>query len=379
LNQLAAPGSPTATRLIAETKGLELITRKIGTLNCAVLSVLLIGYVTSAEAAQLALAFGQSKRPQESATRILRTEDFADPGLQRGSGIEPVEFAVEISPRLAPHLFRLIPGTDTRWSENPRLVGRIEISRIGDDRVLQTIDVIAVEDVSDFTRTFCARDINFDGYLDIMVLSEHGAKWGSYQYWLFDPISGKFITSELTRQLGEIKANTYVWSSESRTLHVGFLNLDQARIGETYRIEDAGLKLIEIEDRLKDCDGNFRKVKYKIIDGKRNGKDTFPLEPCQRITEDIAAVESHNYEMRLEMGQALRVEVDGDLDLVLALSGPDGKLLLVVEDLNESDEHGISWTTEVAGTYRLEVRPKKKHPVSGRYDISMQQPGNIAR
>jgi hypothetical protein len=76
---------------------------------------------------------------------------------------------------------------------------------------------------------------------------------------------------------------------------------------------------------------------------------------------------------------ALRVEVDGDLDLVLALSGPDGKVLLVVKDLVESDEHGISWTAEVTGTYRLEVRPLKKHPVSGRYDISMQQPRNTAR
>lgn len=73
------------------------------------------------------------------------------------------------------------------------------------------------------------------------------------------------------------------------------------------------------------------------------------------------------------------MEVEGDLDLVLVLSGPDSKLLLVVEDLKESDEHGISRTAEVTGIYRLELRPLKKNPVSGRYDISMQQSGPNAR
>ena len=230
-----------------------------------------------------------------------------------------------------------------------------------------------------FTKSFSAEDINFDGYLDIKVLSDHGAKWGSYQYWVFDPTSRKFTSTELTRQLGEIKANTRDWNSESRTLHVGFLNLDQARIGETYRIENAGLTLIEIQDRVKDCEDNFREVTYKIIDGKRNGREALLLEPCQRIWENVTAGESHNYEMRLEAGQPLRVEVEGDLDLMLVLSGPDSKVLLVVEDLNESGEHGISWTAEVTGTYRLEVRPLKKNPVSGRYDISMQQPRPNAR
>jgi len=353
--------------------------RRFGTPSFALLSALLLGYVASAEAAHSRLALVQPKRLQEPATRILRAEDFADPGLQRGSGLETVEFAVEISPRLRPYLIRLIPGKDTRWSEKPRFVGKIEISRTGEDRVLQTIDVIAVQDVSSFTKTFCAEDINFDGYLDLKVLSEHGAKWGSYQYWVFDPTSGRFITNKLTRQLAEIKANTRVWNSESRTLQVGFLNLDQARIGETYRIEDAGLTLIGIEDRVKDCEGNFHKVTTRIIDGKRNGKVAVLIEPCQRITENIAAGETHHYEMRLEAGQPLRVEVDGELDLELVLSGPDGKVLVVVQDLNESDEHGISWTAEVTGTYRLEVRPLKKNPASGRYDISMQQPHNIVK
>jgi len=354
-------------------------TRKIGVLGFAILNVLLIGEFESAESAYSALARAQSKPSQEPTTRILRAEEFADPGLQRGSGLEPVEFVVEISPQLSPYLFRLIPTSDSRWSNDPRFVGKIEISRIGDKRLLQAIDVTVVEDVSSFTSTFCAEDINFDGYLDLKVLSEHGAKWGSYQYWVFDPVSGKFVTSKLTEQLGEIKANTYVWSSSSRTLRVGFLNLDQARIGETYQIENAGLTLIEIEDRVKDCEGNFRKVRYKLVDGKRNGKDTLLLEPCQRVWENIVAGESHNYEVRLEAGQTARVEVDGDLDLVLVLSGPDSKVLFVVEDLNESDEHGISWTAEATGTYRLEVRPKKEHPVSGRYDISMEQPRNLAR
>src|SRR5262245_52008772 len=152
---------------------MNIAARKFITSSCAILSLVLIGYVTSAEAAHSALALVQSKHPQEPATRILRAEDFADPGLQRGSGLEPVEFVVEISPQLPPYLFRLIPTSDSRWSNDPRFVGKIEISRINDKRLLQTIDVTVVEDVSSFTRTFCAEDINFDGYLDLKVLSEH--------------------------------------------------------------------------------------------------------------------------------------------------------------------------------------------------------------
>ena len=352
--------------------------QKFGTATCAILSVLLIDYVRFASAAHSDLTSIPAKLPQR-AMQILRAQDFADSRLDRGSGLEPVEFAVEINPGLAPYLFRLLPDKNARGSEKARFVGKIEISKIGEDRVLQTIGVTVVADVTFFTKSFCAEDINFDGYLDIKVLSDHGAKWGSYQYWVFDPTSGKFTTTELTKQLGEIKANTHDWNSESRTLHVGFLNLDQARIGETYRIENAGLTLIEIQDRVKDCEGNFREVTYKIIEGKRNGKDTLLLEPCQSIWENIIAGENHNYEMRLEAGQSCRVEVVGDLDLVLVLSGPDSKVLLVVEDRNESDEHGISWTAEVRGTYRLEVKPLRKNQVAGRYDISMGQPRPIAR
>src|SRR5262245_61305277 len=100
--------------------------RKSRAPSCAILTVLLINYVTSAEAAHSALALGQSKRPQEPAARILRAEDFADPGLRRGSGLEAVELVIEISPRLSPYSFRLSPSSDIRWSEEPRLVGQIE-------------------------------------------------------------------------------------------------------------------------------------------------------------------------------------------------------------------------------------------------------------
>ena len=248
---------------------------KFRTATCAIFSILLIDFVIFAGAAHPDLRSLQAKQTQQRAIQILRAQDFTDPRLDRGSGLEPVEFAIEINSGLAPYLFRLTPNKNARWSEKPRFVGKIEISRIGEDLVLQTISVTVVADVTFFTKSFSAEDINFDGYLDFKVLSDHGAKWGSYQYWVFDPTSGKFTTTELTRQLGEIKANTRDWNSESRTLQVGFLNLDQARIGETYRIEDAGLTLIEIQDRVKDCEGNFREVTYKIIDGKRNETKRF--------------------------------------------------------------------------------------------------------
>lgn len=320
----------------------------------------------------------QSARMQIPAKKILRAEDFSDLGLPRGSGLEDVEFVVEINPKLSPYVLHLIPNSDTQWSGEPRLVGKIEISRIGSPRLLQTIDVNVVADVSWFTRTFCAKDINFDGYLDIMVVSDHGAKWGSYHQWLFDPESGLFITNRLTQQLDELMANTRDWNPESKTLHLGFLNLDQARIGETYRIDNEGLTLIEIEERLKDCDGNFKEVTSKIIDGKRDGKDTLTLEPCNRLTQNIAGEQVHNYEIRLEAYQSLRLYLEtGNIDLVFALIGPQGERLEVRELTGDHDTAEISLVAEISGIYRVEVRTKTGRPAAGLYFIWLREARTI--
>jgi len=52
-------------------------------------------------------------------------------------------------------------------------------------------------------------DVNFDGYLDFAVVADHGAKWGRYIWWVYDPNAGRFVQDNLTHQLGRLAANDF--------------------------------------------------------------------------------------------------------------------------------------------------------------------------
>jgi hypothetical protein len=175
---------------------------------------------------------------QGAGQKVLTAEDFAndygDNRIDRGSGREEVSFLIEINPKLPPYRFRLIPDpsalancddprlSDRCGEDHPR-VGLIEISTIGDPTILQTIDVASDAWASMFTQHFLAKDINFDGYLDIAVLDGYGAKWSSYNYWLYDERSGRFITNSLTRKLRELKFNEMTLYPETKEIHTTYL------------------------------------------------------------------------------------------------------------------------------------------------------------
>jgi hypothetical protein len=59
----------------------------------------------------------------------------------------------------------------------------------------------------ELVQRFTARDVNFDGYTDIGVRVAGGAKWGTEQYWVFDPTTKKFISNQLTSDLRNIAHN----------------------------------------------------------------------------------------------------------------------------------------------------------------------------
>ncbi len=181
------------------------------------------------------LSLGQH---QDAYQKVLTAQDFArdfgDNRIDRGSGREGVSFLIEINPSLAPYRFRLIPDSsaladcdDPRRSErcggDRPVVGRIEISTIGDPTILQTIEVASYAWASMFTQSFQAKDINFDGYLDIATLDGYGAKWGSYNYWLFDELSGRFITNSLTRELRKLNFNEMTLYPENKEIHTTHL------------------------------------------------------------------------------------------------------------------------------------------------------------
>jgi len=210
--------------------------------------------------------------------KVLTAEDFAndygDNRIDRGSGREEVTFLIEINPKLPPYLFRLIPdpsalancdnprSKDRCGEDHPR-VGRIEISRNGSPTILQTIEVAAYAWPSMFTQRFQAKDINFDGYLDIAALDDFGAKWSGYNYWLFDKRSGRFITNSLTRELRKLTFNEMTLKPETKEIHT--THLPSVCLGKKiHRIVNGRLILMYVEEpRLKGEGEDFCKVTVK--------------------------------------------------------------------------------------------------------------------
>jgi len=181
------------------------------------------------------LSLGQNP---EAGQKVLTAEDFlrdyGDNRIDRGSGREEVSFLIEINPQLPVYRFRLIPDPIALANcDDPRLrdrcvedrprVGRIEISTIGDPTILQTIEVASYAWASMFTQHFQAKDVNFDGYLDIATLDGYGAKWSAYDYWLFDELSGRFITNSFTRMLRKLDFNEMTLYPETKEIHTTHL------------------------------------------------------------------------------------------------------------------------------------------------------------
>jgi hypothetical protein len=212
----------------------------------------------------------QGKESHGHDQKALTAEDFKDGKANPKDGSQAVTFLIQINGKLPPYKIRVIPDLTDHSSggKDPRLhhVGRIVISSempSSKDQVIE-VETFAVSDM--LVRFFKAEDINFDGYLDIAVVNEYGAKWGRYKYWLFDKKSGRFVTNRLTRKLGELSYNTIDLNSNARKIKIGFFYgvCPQSR---TYRILKGELVLMEAEER--ECEMNGAKV---LIKRRINGK-----------------------------------------------------------------------------------------------------------
>ena len=135
--------------------------------------------------------------------KTLTQHDYSGNGLQT-EDIDPqtATVRVEINPRLPAFTFRLTSGTATSS-------GRIEIFKDTDLKTAaQVIDL--PNDLwvyGKIASSFNVQDINFDGFSDIGIQNEGGAKWGSYQYWMFDHKSGKFTETPFSDEFKKITFN----------------------------------------------------------------------------------------------------------------------------------------------------------------------------
>ena len=206
---------------------------------------------------------------QDFTQRVLTAEDFANGRVERGSGREEVRFVIEINPKLVPLAFHLVPNLSAESTPGvSQCVGRIEISENGDSNILQTIEINSMAYVAMFISHFQVQDINFDGYLDIAVVSDFGGKWASHHYWVFDPVSERFITNELMEEIGKIGANEIVLDSKCKTIEAQYLNFDEAVVGEIYKIKNEHLVLVGLKERQKNKEGDFEIVTKRLVNGK---------------------------------------------------------------------------------------------------------------
>lgn len=173
---------------------------------------------------------------------------------------------INVNRKLPPYHLRLIPDNRQSDGNSPVHVGSIVVAREGQTEPLQTIEVESYSSADLFLSTFRVEDINFDGYLDIAATHSHGAKWMSFNYWLFNPATGKFITNRLTKQLRQLGWNEMTLSPRERTIRVTHLNLGEGvLVGETYKVENNRLRVIEVERTVKAGKGKDKDGFDKLV------------------------------------------------------------------------------------------------------------------
>lgn len=136
---------------------------------------------------------------------------------------------------------------------------------------------IGGEAPTDPASNFVLHDINFDGYLDLCTLERGGAKWGVSPYLVFDKKSGHFISNWLTRKLEQFKHNGIHPNAKSKEIRVDYLIISEGTVSESYKIQGAGLVLVETQEMHSDAKTQSSTITTKrLIDGKMKVIKTEP-------------------------------------------------------------------------------------------------------
>lgn len=99
------------------------------------------------------------------------------------------------------------------------------------------------------------------------------------------------------------------------------------------------------------------------------------LQRNAEVTREIAAGETHVYELAMEANQLVVVSADQrGIDLAVALEGPNAKPILEVD--SPTGRHGperLQVVTDDAGTYRLRVRAIEENAPAGSYHLVVEE------
>jgi hypothetical protein len=125
-----------------------------------------------------------------------------------GLRVENKDLRVTVSANGPELRLRLEPDTGWKSATNHvQRVGWIRVFSCETGALVESLEAESTSSPEQFLRWFDARDVNFDGYLDIAVVRDFGAKWGRQTWWVFSPALGKFISNGFTKALGQVSAN----------------------------------------------------------------------------------------------------------------------------------------------------------------------------
>ena len=149
-------------------------------------------------------------------------------------------------------------------------LGYIEIARGINTKPIQKITLnpndFRAEDVP---LTFTAHDINFDGYLDIGIVVNGGAKWASYQYWIFNPKTGKFVTSALTKDFSNVISNQIKFDTKHKQIITNNFYGPAITNKTVYQVVGGRLKIMEEYHQEQSTDENSQPIEKCTITVKK--------------------------------------------------------------------------------------------------------------
>jgi len=220
---------------------------------------------------------------QDPGERIWVAEDFEEFRVVKTPDTDQETLWLKVNKDLPPYKVQLIPDLavmDGAGANNPpHRVGQIEIWSGNPVDPVQTIEVVTRAGIANFRGYFTAVDINMDGYLDIAVVDDFGAKWVRQKYWLYDKDSGRFITNSLTKDLHRLTNNGIVLNPESKEIKVKFLTVPPGIVSETYKLENGHLVFVQMEEIRETKEGGTRIFIKKKVNGKMTTVGTKDDDP----------------------------------------------------------------------------------------------------
>src|SRR5687768_6705193 len=99
------------------------------------------------------------------------------------------------------------------------------------------------------------------------------------------------------------------------------------------------------------------------------------LEAGKPVRRELGGAEIHSYQIVLAAGQFARLVVQQQgINVFLSLYGPDGKKIVDLDSpLGSEGPEPASLIADVAGTYRLEIKPWRETAPKGHYEVKVEE------